>query len=121
MVGITRFARFAGLAGLPAMFPAFARATWLSVLPEFNPFKYNSFPINGARQSYRLTAALQTQISRYEREGRLTGLPPILTFQSVMDFTVSTSAVLSGLYAHLPRTAASLSCSTLIVTSNSDP
>ena len=108
MVGITRFARFAGLAGLPAMFPAFARATWLSVLPEFNPFKYNSFPINGARQSYRLTAALQTQISRYEREGRLTGLPPILTFQSVMDFTVSTSAVLSGLYAHLPSNGSEL-------------
>ncbi len=108
MVGITRFARFAGLAGLPAMFPAFAKAAWLSVLPEFNPFKYNSFPINGARQSYRLTAALQTQISRYEREGRLTGLPPILTFQSVIDFTVSTSAVLSGLYAHLPSNGSEL-------------
>ena len=108
MVGITRFARFAGLAGLPAMFPAFAKAAWLSVLPEFNPFKYNSFPINGARQSYRLTAALQTQMSRYEREGRLAGLPPILTFQSVVDFTVSTSAVLSSLYAHLPSNGSEL-------------
>ena len=90
------------------MFPAFAKAAWLSVLPEFNPFKYNSFPINGARQSYRLTAALQSQISRYEREGRLTGLPPILTFQSVIDFTVSTSAVLSGLYTHLPSNGSEL-------------
>ena len=59
MVGITSFARFAGLAGLPAIFPAFAKAAWLSVLPEFNPFKYNSFPINGARQSHLLTQALQ--------------------------------------------------------------
>jgi alpha-beta hydrolase superfamily lysophospholipase len=102
MVGITRFARFAGLAGLPAFFPAFAKAAWLSILPEFNPFKYNSFPVNGARQSYRLTEALQSQIARDEREGRLIALPPILTFQSVMDFTVSTPAVLSALYAHLP-------------------
>jgi len=108
MVGITRFARFAGLAGLPAMFPAFAKAAWLSVLPEFNPFKYNSFPVNGARQSYRLTDAIQKQISRYERDGRLIGLPPILTFQSVMDFTVSTPAVLSGLYTRLPSNGSEL-------------
>jgi len=47
MIGITQFARFAGLAGLPAVLPAFAKAAWLSVMPEFNPFKYNSFPVNG--------------------------------------------------------------------------
>ncbi|HEY8124368.1 MAG TPA: alpha/beta hydrolase [Methylocystis sp.] len=108
MVGITRFARFAGLAGLPAILPAFAKAAWLSVLPEFNPFKYNSFPVNGARQSYLLTDALGTQMSRARREGRLTALPPILTFQSVMDFTVSTQAVLSGLYDHLPANGSEL-------------
>jgi alpha-beta hydrolase superfamily lysophospholipase len=102
MLGITRFARFAGLAGLPSMLPAFAKAAWLSVLPEFNPFKYNSFPVNGARQSYRLTDALQQQIDRCERDGQLARLPPILTFQSVMDFTVSTSAIISALYARLP-------------------
>ena len=44
MIGVTAFARFAGLAGLPSVFPAFARAAWLNVAPEFNPFKYNSFP-----------------------------------------------------------------------------
>jgi len=108
MVGITRFARFAGLAGLPAVLPAFAKAAWLSVLPEFNPFKYNSFPVNGARQSYRLTDALGTQMSLARREGRLTALPPILTFQSVIDFTVSTQAVLSGLYDHLPANGSEL-------------
>jgi alpha-beta hydrolase superfamily lysophospholipase len=108
MVGITRFARFAGLAGLPAIFPAFAKAAWLSVLPEFNPFKYNSFPVNGARQSYRLTEALRAQMSLAQREGRLTALPPILTFQSVMDFTVSAQAVLSGLYDLLPANGSEL-------------
>lgn len=56
MIGITRFARFAGIAGWPAIFPAFAKAAWLSVLPEFNPFKYNSFPINGARQTHHSRA-----------------------------------------------------------------
>jgi len=102
MIGITRFARFAGLAGLPAVFPPFASAAWLSVLPEFNPFKYNSFPVNGARQSYRLTEALQAQIQRLARAGTLANLPPVLTFQSVIDSTVSTPAILTALYAYLP-------------------
>ena len=47
MIGVTAFARFAGLAGLPSVFPAFARAAWLNVAPEFNPFKYNSISGQG--------------------------------------------------------------------------
>jgi alpha-beta hydrolase superfamily lysophospholipase len=78
MIGITRFARFAGLAALPAVLPPFANAAWLSVVPEFNPFKYNSFPVNGARQSFRLTDALQAQIQRMARAGELANLPPVL-------------------------------------------
>jgi alpha-beta hydrolase superfamily lysophospholipase len=108
MIGITRFARFAGLAGLPALLPAFAKAAWLSNVPEFNPFKYNSFPINGARQSYRLTRVLQAQIAASARAGLLSQLPPIITFQSVMDYTVSTSAIVSGLYDHLPANGSEL-------------
>ena len=108
MIGVTEMARFAGVAGWPAVFPAFARAGWLSVMPEFNPFKYNSFPINGARQSSLLTRSLQPQIALYAREGRLHELPPILTFQSVVDFTVSTRAVISALYAHLPDNGSEL-------------
>jgi alpha-beta hydrolase superfamily lysophospholipase len=108
MIGITAFARFAGLAGLPAMLPAFAKAAWLGVLPEFNPFKYNSFPVNGARQSHRLTQVLQQRILEHARNGRLAKLPPILTFQSVVDFTVSTRAIISSLYVHLPANGSEL-------------
>ena len=108
MIGITSFARFVGLAALPALLPAFAKAAWLGLVPEFNPFKYNSFPVNGARQSHRLTMALQDRLARAGREGRLAALPPVLTFQSVVDFTVSTPAVISGLYAHLPSNGSEL-------------
>ena len=108
MVGVTAFARFAGLAGLPAMFPAFAKAAWLSLLPEFNPFKYNSFPVNGARQSWRLTDALQRQIGALRRDGRLSALPPVITFQSVLDFTVSTRAIVTELYENLPANGSEL-------------
>jgi alpha-beta hydrolase superfamily lysophospholipase len=108
MIGITAFARFAGLAGLPAILPKFAKAAWLGILPEFNPFKYNSFPVNGARQSWRLTRALQQQILNLARDDRLEGLAPVLTFQSVIDFTVSTRAIITSLYAHLPANGSDL-------------
>lgn len=108
MVGVTAFARFAGLAGLPAVFPVFAKAAWLSILPEFNPFKYNSFPVSGARQSWALTDAVQNQIGRHQRSDRLSALPPILTFQSVLDATVSARAILSGLYEQLPANGSEL-------------
>jgi len=108
MIGITRFARFAGFAALPAILPPFAKAAWLSILPEFNPFKYNSFPINGARQSHRLTTVLQQQIQRLANEQKLGGLPPVLTFQSVVDFTVSTRAIVSAFYALLPANGSEL-------------
>lgn len=102
MVGVTPFARFAGLAGLPALLPAFAGAAWLSVLPEFNPFKFNSFPVNAARQSHLVTAEVQARLARIEAAGRLDRLPPVLTFQSVVDSTVSTRAVITALHARLP-------------------
>jgi alpha-beta hydrolase superfamily lysophospholipase len=108
MIGITAFARFAGFAALPAILPAFAKAAWLGIVPEFNPFKYNSFPVNGARQSYRLTQSLQQQIQRLAREGRLSNLAPVLTFQSVMDFTVSTRAIITALYLQLPSNGSEL-------------
>ena len=108
MIGLTRFARFAGLAGLPALLPAFAEAAWLSVVPEFNPFKYNSFPVNAARQAHLLTQTLQGRVADYADDGRLGQLPPVLTFQSVLDYTVTTRAVLSALYDHLPANGSEL-------------
>ena len=108
MIGVTAFARFAGFAGLPALLPPFAKAAWLNIAPEYNPYKYNSFPVNAARQSWLLTKALQEQIGRAARENRLANLPPVLAFQSVMDSTVSTRAVVSGLFDQLPANGSEL-------------
>lgn len=102
MIGLTSFARFAGVAGWPALLPRFAKAAWLDLLPEYNPYKYNSFPVNAAKQSYLLTAAIHSQITRMAKAQALGKLPPILTFQSVIDDTVSAPAVLRTLYAQLP-------------------
>jgi len=108
MIGVTRFARFSGVAGWPAVLPPFIKAAWLSVLPEYNPFKYNSFPVNAGRQSYRLTAALQSDLEAAVRAGTIGDLPPILTFQPATDFTVSARAVVTALYDRLEANGSEL-------------
>ena len=108
MIGVTAMARFAGVMGWPAVFPAFAKAAWLGIVPEFNPFKYNSFPVNAARQSSLVSRALQATIDDYARDGRLKELAPVLTFQSVVDFTVSTRAIVEALYDKLPANGSEL-------------
>jgi alpha-beta hydrolase superfamily lysophospholipase len=108
MIGVTAFARFAGVLGWPAVIPVFAKSAWLGIEPEFNPFKYNSFPVNGARQSSLLSRALQSQLLDAARAGRLDRLPPVLTFQSVVDATVSVDAVVAALYAQLPANGSEL-------------
>ena len=102
MIGITSLARFAGVLGWPAVFPPFAKAAWLDVSPEYNPIKYNSFPVNAARQSSLLVRNLGAQLTRLSQRGLLEKMPPVLTFQSVLDSTVSTQAVVEDLHALLP-------------------
>jgi alpha-beta hydrolase superfamily lysophospholipase len=102
MIGITSMARFSGVLGWPAVFPSFAKAAWLDTLPEYNPFKYNSFPVNGARQSSQLVRTVAAQLEEADSAGKLRDFPRVLTFQSALDATVSTRAVFDSLYRYLP-------------------
>ncbi|MBC8025407.1 MAG: alpha/beta hydrolase [Steroidobacteraceae bacterium] len=108
MVGITSFARFAGVLGWPAVFPGFAKAAWLDTLPEYNPFKYNSFPVNAARQSSQLVDAVQDKLLERVRNSELTHFPRVLAFQSTLDSTVFTSALVDNLFAMLPENGSEL-------------
>ena len=78
------------------------------MLPEFNPIKYNSFPANAAFQTASLTRALHRDLTRLAEGGRIAALPPILTFQSAVDATVSTPAVVNALYDRLPANGSEL-------------
>ncbi len=108
MVGVSGFARWARLAGLPALLPAFTKAAWLDILPEYNPFKYNSFPVRAARKSHQVSTALQQQVARLARKGQLEAMPPVLTFQSVLDATTQAQAVVDDFYSHLPANGSEL-------------
>ena len=106
MIGVIPLARFAGLAQIPALSDS-GRAAWLNVTPEYNPFKYNSMHINVPQQSHRLSSALQEQVASLSDKER-ESMPPVLTFHSVEDTTVSTVAVISRLYAYLPQNGSEL-------------
>lgn len=108
MVGLTPFARFTGLAGLPAFIPAFVRAAWLDIIPEYNPFKYNSFPVKAGAEAHKLTALVGEEMAAAEAAGRMQRFPPVLALQSVVDTTVSTAAVVSGLFERLPANGSEL-------------
>ena len=77
------------------------KLAWNSIQPEYNSYKYSSFAINAGDQVYQLTVAIQNRIHAAQKSGRLKDFPPVLTFQSVVDATVSTPAVFTGLYNRL--------------------
>ena len=100
MIGVSPMARFAR--AISALGPVVEKARWLDVFPEYNPFKYISFPANAGVQTSRLTRAVAEQIARLGGEGRLQQFPAVLAFQSVVDTTVSTPAVIYELFDRLP-------------------
>jgi alpha-beta hydrolase superfamily lysophospholipase len=100
MIGVSPLARLSRAISL--LGPIIEKARWLDVLPEYNPFKYNSFPANAGLQTFRLTRALREQLTRLGDAGRLTRLPAVLAFQSVVDTTVSTPAVVYDLFDRVP-------------------
>jgi alpha-beta hydrolase superfamily lysophospholipase len=108
MVGIDRAARFSQLLPLLGGFAYFEKSLWFDVQPEFNPFKYNSFPVNAVRQSWGLTTALQAQLLELDAKGSAGALPPVLAFQSVLDSTVSTPDVVHALYDRLAANGSEL-------------
>ena len=108
MIGVTPAARLAWWISRLGVVPYFEKANWLDVIPEYNPFKYNSFPANAAFQTASITRAVQVDLSRLAASGGLKSMPPVLTFQSIVDATVSTPAVVHLLYDRLPQNGSEL-------------
>ena len=100
-IGITPFARAANWHRALSWIPYFEKSAWESVLPEYDPYKYNSFTKNAGAQMFALTQAVQRELATVVKRGDLDSLPPMLTFQSLADSTVSTQAIVDNLYRHL--------------------
>jgi esterase/lipase len=102
-IGITKTAALTRvLAGL-SFIPYFEKSRWIEVMPEYDPYKYNSFPVNAAKQIFLLTRELRSVLEAEGTKGRLEAMPRVLAFQSLIDATVTTSEVMKGLFLRLPE------------------
>ena len=81
--------------------PLLEKVRWQDVNSEFDPYKYNSFPVNASRQVNRATRALQESLLRARESGRIRDLPPVVAWQSVVDSTVGSLGLAERVYAHL--------------------
>lgn len=107
-IGISAFAFIANSHKLLSFLPYFAKFKWLSIEPEYDPFKYNSFPKNAAQQAYEITKVLQDQIKEARAAGSFADFPPVLTFLSWIDATVHTSATIHRFYDRLENDGSEL-------------
>ena len=78
------------------------KLAWSDILPEYDPFKYGSFAVNAGDVVYRLTNKIQEHITALDEVGLLDDVPRILAFSSIVDATVSTPALVRGLFERLP-------------------
>jgi alpha-beta hydrolase superfamily lysophospholipase len=108
MIGVSPAAALAKFVGLLAVIPYFEKTRWLDVVPEYNPYKYNSFPANAAEQTAGLTGEIQAQVERAAKAGTIGRLPRILAFQSLVDATVLTDAVVGKLFDRLAENGSEL-------------
>ena len=98
-IRINRAAALASAKNSLGAVPGLRGLTWLTIMPEFDPYKYNSFATNASDVVHRLTKDVNRRLAA--RTGGAPPLPPILAFKSTVDATVTTEAVVDNLLARL--------------------
>ena len=104
-IAVTPLAAAANLHAAISWMPYFEKSKWQTILPEIDPFKFTSFPMRAGWEMYRFSRHTRKQLDQAAKVARL---PPILTFQSVVDNTVTASAIVTNLYARLPANGSDL-------------
>ena len=102
-IGVTRAAAFAGPIASLSSIPGLRATRWSRIVPEFDPYKYNSFTFNAGAQVYKLgryvTSRLNTRRKQLKSEEPV--LPPVVVFQSTLDTTISAQAIIDRLFVNL--------------------
>jgi acetyl esterase/lipase len=101
-IGISPLATLTNVISGLAFIPAFEKSRWIDVIAEYDPYKYNSFPVNAARQIHKLTRVVQGTLDELEPTGLLESMPRVHMYQSIVDSTVTANQVVRGLLSRLP-------------------
>lgn len=100
-LGVSPFAPLANLQRLISRWGVAPKARWADVGPEIDPYKYASFAKNAGAQIASLISALYADLDRMDRNGSMTRMPPVTSFQSIVDATVSTADLAGRFYGRL--------------------
>jgi alpha-beta hydrolase superfamily lysophospholipase len=93
----------AGFKNSLSVLPGLSGLAYLSIMDEFDPYKYNSFATNAAAQVHKLTRWVDQRLRNLARDpAAAQRLPPILVLKSTVDATVTTEAVVDNLLTRLP-------------------
>ena len=101
-IGISPAAILTNIVAGLSFLPAFEKSQWIDVRPEYDPYKYNSFPVNAGNQIYSLTHVLHDALVEAAEQKRLERMPRVTVFQSLVDSTVTAAEVVHGLLRILP-------------------
>ncbi|MCF8068085.1 MAG: alpha/beta fold hydrolase [Desulfobacterales bacterium] len=102
-IGVTKLAFISKFQLLLSRLPGLEKLGWLDILPEYDPFKYNSFPTNAGYQIYRLTSSITSRISKFQNKDLMGNFPSVVTYVSAVDATVPIQAIINRLYDKLPE------------------
>jgi alpha-beta hydrolase superfamily lysophospholipase len=97
-IGVSAAARFSSWDLMLSKFPVFEKFAWLTVEPEFDPYKFNSFAKNAGHITYLLTERLRKKFLALEDKSKL---PPVISFQSLVDSTIKVGALVDQFYMNL--------------------
>lgn len=104
-IGIHPAAVLASVKNWLSIIPGLGRLAWLDIMPEFDPYKYNSFATNAANVVYRLTQSVSKRIATHTELKEKRDFPPMLVFKSTVDATVSIDAVADKLLKRFSSTS----------------
>jgi alpha-beta hydrolase superfamily lysophospholipase len=104
-IAITSAAVVMNWHALLSWMPYFERFKWLDVLPEVDPFKFTSFPKQAAWEVHKLSSRVHDELADPDKAATM---PPVLTFQSIVDNTVGATAIVSTVYDRLPPNGSEL-------------
>jgi hypothetical protein len=100
-IGLSPAAALASVQSALGRVDGFEKAAWTEILPEYDPYKYNSFTAHAGDQIHRVTVRIDAQLTALGGGAPVKGMPRVLAFQSVADATVSTPAVVNALFRRL--------------------
>ena len=102
-IGVSPFAIFATWHKALSWLPFFEKFQWQDVLPEYDPYKYNSFPKSAGHETYALTQLVQERLSLLGATESAGRFPPVMAFVPLVDASVSTADTANYLFARLNR------------------